>query len=54
MIQQKPDRFAAWKDKRPYVEIRADENYYENFWSWKNGERPAQNNVVNIKEAAHG
>jgi hypothetical protein len=54
MIQQKPDRFAAWYDDRPYIEIREDKGYYEGFWAWKNSLRPTQNNVVNIKEAAHG
>lgn len=54
MIQQKPDRFAAWYDTRPWTEIRADKGYFEGFWLWKNGPLPKQDNVVNIKEAAHG
>lgn len=56
MIKQPPDRFEAMKDKRAWDEIRRDRGYWKNFWIWKNGPLPAQapDNVVNIKEAAHG
>lgn len=60
MIQQKPDRFAAWRDTRPFTEIQAEKGYVAGFWNWKNGPK-AESNVVGIretfdklKEAAHG
>ena len=54
MIQQKPDRFAAWHDPRPYTEIMADKGYFEGMWQARRAESAQTTNVVNIKEAAHG
>lgn len=50
MIQQKPDRFKAWHDRRPFAEIQAEKGYVEGFWIWKNGPMTKQDNVVSMKE----